>query len=307
MKTLAFGAVMAIVGIAMSMQYFTTKEDTLSISTPPVRVAHALMREGDTHYDHAVTATSTTTVREDVWVTEFSAEVQGAPHQLLHNFYLYVDGQPDTWCPDRDTILWSGGTVSAQKPSVFEEPYGILLEKGTVLRLESLFVDEGGGHGTEHEPSLRVNMRTEPAAVSKRTVPLTYAALTPAPCDLTRPIFRIDAQARDATFSTERRPFIFPSDGRILRTTAHFHASYERGIVNTLRLFLNGSRIDEFASTDVANPAERNPTLLKGESPFPIKKNDVLWMEAVFNNPSDTPVAEGMAIVSFYFAPEYAQ
>ncbi len=260
---------------------------------------HGMDMSTMTHYDEGVWVEREFVVPEDVWLTEFSTDFSGIS---AHNFYLFIKGTRDEWCPENPTAIYSGGTVSAKRPLTFNPPFGVFIKKGTTLVLKALYMAPAGDL-PESNISFSVHAEYEPATSSLRTVPIFLHFITPGPCAYTRPIFTVPAYANNAIFSSAEKPFIFSDDGHILKAMAHFHASYEKGIVNTVNIFMNGKMLDSFTTTDVGNDAERNPQLLTDEL-VRVNGGDILTMQAIFSNPRGTPVAEGMAIFGFYFAPQ---
>lgn len=252
-----------------------------------------------THYDEGVWVDKELTVPVDVWITEFSTDFTG---ESVHNFYLFIKGTHDAWCPNNPTAVYSGGTVSAKRPIVFDPPYGVFVKKGTTLILRALY-HEDAGEASHANPSFSVHARYEPAEDSTRSIPVSLYFITPGPCTYTRPVFPVPAHAKDMLYNSAERPFVFPEDGRILKAMAHFHAAYTKGISNTVRLFLNNKEIDAYTTTNVGDDAARNPRLLTDQL-VEVHRGDILTMHAIFSNPSATPVPEGMAIIGFYFAPQ---
>ncbi len=252
-----------------------------------------------THYDEGIWVDKEFTVPANIWLTEFSTEFTG---ESVHNFYLFIKDTEDSWCPENPTAIYSGGTVSARRPLTFDPPYGIFIKKGTTLILRTLYHGKAG-ETTDVIPSFSVHARFEPAGETARNVPITLHFITPGPCAYTRPLFPVPAHANDLVFSSSQKPFVFPDDGTIIKALAHFHAAYEKGIANTVSLFLNDTEIDSFTTTNIGDGAERNPRLLKDRL-VTVHRGDILTMHAIFSNPSAAPVAEGMAIIGFYFAPQ---
>ena len=302
-----------LLGLAVGLSYnrapheearqksFTIKTDPLPFD-PHAGMDMSMNMDGMTHYDMGVWAEGKFIVPEDMWVTGFSSEESGiAPH----NFYVFIQDTKDAWCPENPTAIWSGGTVTAQRPTEFESPYGVFLKKGTPLLLKAMFPPEAAAPDAQGQlSSFSVHATYEPAAVSERTKKIFLYMITPAPCSISRPVFPIPPHSVNASFTTKNKPFVFSEDGSILKAAAHFHGSYEKGIPNTVRLFLNNSEIDTFTTTNVGNDNERNPELLKKAGPVSVHAGDTLWMEGIFNNPHDSIIPEGMAIIGFYFAPK---
>lgn len=251
-----------------------------------------------THYDEGVWAEKEFTAPEDMWLTEFSTDFTG---ESVHNFYLFIKDTHDSWCPENPTAIYSGGTVSSKRPITFDPPYGIFIQKGTTLVLTALYHDAAGESAVR--PTFSVHARYEPAGSTTRSVPISLHFITPGPCTYTRPVFPVPARSKEVVYSSDQKPFVFSDDGTIIRAMAHFHAAYKKGVANTVRLFLNGTTIDSFTTTDVGDGEERNPRLLKDKL-VKVHGGDILTMHAIFSNPSAAPVAEGMAIIGFYFAPE---
>lgn len=291
-----FGALSVIIAGATMMRAHNV--NTIVIGTRPIDVLVHVHKPEDTHYDHMEWAEGTLIVPEDMWVTGLSATVEGAPHNILHNAYLSLSNERDAWCPDNPRPLWSGGTVSTKKPSTFEKPYGILLHKGDQLLLEAAF------HGEKNDNldvTFNVELTYERAGRSTRSQPLLFSMIDPSGCDRHRPIFTIPPQVTAQLYDSKQRPFVFPEDATVLRVGAHFHGSYEEDITNAVRLFLNDTMVDEFKTTTIKNDYDRNPRLGAEALPLSVQAGDKLWMEAAFDNPSDTPVFEGMAIVGFFY------
>jgi hypothetical protein len=312
-------ALMILVGIAVGLSYSSAHSDgngpseevrqgSFTITTKPLpsdpnaSVGMPMNMEGMTHYDEGVWAEGEFIVPEDMWITGFSSEGSGvAPH----NFYVFIQNTKDYWCPENPTAIWSGGTVTAQRPTEFQSPYGVFLKKGTPLLLTAMFPVEAEARDAQGQlTSFSVHAAYEPAAVSERTKKIFLYMITPAPCGISRPIFPVPPHSVNASFTTKNKPFVFPEDGSIILAAAHFHAAYEKGIPNTVQLFLNAAQIDGFTTTDIGNGDERNPQLLKKAAPVTVHAGDKLWMEAIFNNPSNYIVPEGMAIIGFYFSPK---
>lgn len=306
---LACAALLGYMGFVYSVEWsqqpgFDEVGRTITITTAPspdaMKMSHDshVDRAAMTHYDEGVWVDTEFTVPADVWLTEFSTDFTGAS---VHNFYLFVKDTHDTWCPENPTAIYSGGTVSAKRPVVFDAPYGVFVTKGTTLILRALYHAEAG-ESLEEKPSFSVHARFEPADSTTRSIPLSLHFITPGPCTYTRPIFPVPAQANTVLYSSAQKPFVFPDDGKIIKALAHFHAAYEKGVRNTVRLFLNSKEIDSFTTTNVADDAQRNPRLLTDKL-VTVRRGDILTMHAIFSNPSDALVPEGMAIIGFYFAP----
>ncbi len=270
-----------------------------SPDTPPMDHGSRAKLAAVTHYDEGAWDEKEFTVQEDMWFTEFSTDFTGSS---VHNFYLFVKDSHDTWCPENPTAIYSGGTVSATRPVTFEPPYGVFVKKGTTLVLKSMHHATENGTA-ESEDTFSVHARYEPAAYSTRSVPVSLHFITPGPCEYTRPVFTVPARTHDVAYSNTQKPFVFTEDGVILKAMAHFHASYDAGLANTVRLLLNDKELDSFTTTNIGDGAERNPRLLAGTL-VKIRSGDILTMQAIFSNPSAVNVPEGMAIIGFYFAPQ---
>ena len=300
--------IVAIAIVCMLIVIFSLwhRESTrhLLVQTAPADVPYHEHTPENTHYDHMTWAKGAAVVPEDLWITKISASVRGAPRAIFHNTYLSIENERDTWCPDNPRFIWSGSTVSTKHATIYDPPYGIFLKKGTVLDLEAAFHngnDEGSGESFK-AASLALDIQYELAPNSDRSKTLRFALIDASGCSRDRPIFTIPAGAKNAAFDTRSRPFVFDHDATILRAAAHFHGSYESSASNTLRLFLNDALIDEFTTQNITDDDARNPRLLQGQSPIPVGAGDTVWMEALFDNPSNVPVYEGMAIVGLYYS-----
>lgn len=310
-RSLFIGALLLIVLLVLlggSHAYLITSwqnKSQFEFRTDPVRLSAHRMLPGQTHYDHAVWAEGTFTVPEDSWITELSAELEGAPASKVHNFYLYRKDIPDMWCPNNPLAIWAGSTVTSRHATEFPQPYGIQVRKGDVLLVRTMFIDPRDNDDTEYPAvSLIVKAGYELSALSKRSRNTALYLIGPHACDTGYPIFPLPPHSLNAVYGTYDRPLVFQEDGQIIKARGHYHGSNEDGkVISTLRLFMNGRLIDEASSPDITDDRARNPVLLKDKIPFSIKKGDSVSMEAILSNPSDEIVPEGMAIVGLFFSP----
>lgn len=298
----------ALVTAVLAMAAPPVHPDTVAIETASVDVPvheHDPAR-GDTHYDHMLWAKGTTKAPRDLWITGFSVSVEGAPSGIVHNLYVAHEGESDAWCPENPKILWAAGSVTMLHGKEFASPYGIRVRKDTPLSVIAL-IHNGTEYGDGKEYKgvrITVRMTIEPPHNTTRSIPLTFHTITPGDCTITRPIFSLPSGARDITLSSRAHPFTFPSGGHILSAGAHFHGAYAVGARSRITLFLNDSLADSFEMDDPFKGEHRNPQLLKERVPLAVQKGDTLFLKASFDNPLPYPVEEGMALVSFYFAPE---
>jgi hypothetical protein len=284
------------------MSYVSRAE--FSISTEAIDVVVHKHAPEDTHYDHMDWARGHVVVPRDMWVTGLSTHVEGAPHGTLHNAYLMLEDENDPRCPANPALIWSGGTVTTRTPMRFDAPYGIFLKEGQTLLLEAAFHNGNlqGIGADHHDVTFTVEFEYEKSGAGTRTKPLRFSTIDPTGCDRHRPIFTIAPYAQRSAYDSTQSPFIFERSADILAAGAHFHGSYDDGVTNTMRLFLNGKLLEEFNTTNITDGNSRNPLLLIGRTPIPVRMGDALTMEALFDNPAKTPVYEGMAIVGFYYA-----
>lgn len=301
--TLGIGAALvAIIIIAAFMPKDGVEAGEFEFGTDPVELLaqHALPEHA--HYDHAVWAEGEFLVPHDAWITTFSAELLGAPPDKMHNFFVYRKSANDAWCPENPEMIWAGGTVSSRNPMEFPPPYGVHVRKGETVVVRAMLTNLADEQHTGYENvSLRVRAGYTDDTARRRNVMLYM--IGPEVCESGYPIFPLPPHSKDAVYGTEEKPFVLPLDGEIVRARGHYHGSYERDIVNTLRLYIDGRMVEEVSSSDIGNDAERNPLLLGDELPLAVSAGDSVWMEAVFSNPSDETVPEGMAIIGLFFSP----
>jgi hypothetical protein len=295
-------AVGVLLVLVLGIWLFPATADVV-VRTEPVDLDFHLHAPEETHYDHMVWAEGTAIVPHDMWVVGVTSRVEGAPHGTLHNAYLAAEGTNDLWCPENPSFVWSGGTVSTRAPLLFDPPYGIFLHEGQRIVLEAAFHNgstQGSGEDF-HNVTFELTLIGGDAGNDSRSRPLKFSMIDPTGCDRHHPIFSIPPRAKHEAYDSKKKPFVFARAAEILRARAHFHGSYEKGVTNVLRLFLNGNLVDEFTSDVITEDAARNPLMLADKLPMPVGAGDALTMEALFDNPSEAPVNEGMAIVGFYY------
>jgi|GEM_PF-2739410 len=301
-KALVLLAIVPFIAAAFVLRGHFDNVYAFEFGTDPLRLEaqHALPEHA--HYDHAIWAEGEFTAPDAVWITSLSAELVGAPPDKLHNFFLSRKNTSDAWCPNNPETIWAGGTVTSKQPTVFPSPYGIQLEKGETIVIRAMLTNVADKEHTIYD-NVSLRVYAEYTTDRTRTRNVTLYMIGPEACDSSYPIFPLPPHSKNVVYSTKEKPFVFPTDGEIIRARGHYHGSYERDIVNTLRLYMNDQLIEEVSSTNIENDAARNPLLLEDELPLAVTAGDTAWMEAIFSNPSDTIVPEGMALLGLFFAP----
>lgn len=298
-------------GLFLALQYYHATVQTpersgvhermFTISTKPVDIPSHVHSPEDTHYDHAVWADGEFRIPEDVWMTAFSTFI---PDMVFppHSFFITTNNAQDPWCPEYPAYIYAAGTVTGKRKLELPSPYGIFLERGTVLRLLAMFHNSDG----RLYPAVQFSVfaEYEPAFRTTREKRVSKYVVSASGCDRSRPLFPLPPQSYNITKTSKGLPFVFSQPGVILRMGAHFHGSYAEGVENTIHIVLNGEKIDTFVTKNVGDDEQRNPPLLLGKTPFRIQEGDKLWIEVVFNNPEREIVPEAMALVGFYFIPD---
>lgn len=305
-----------LVSLYLLRPWVSPQVESFSIDTPPLASLppheHTL---GESLFDpgHGKSATSTYyIVQKDMWVTDISVHVNGAPHDILHHLLVYEIGPPRVECPGTTAMIGIFGTESP--PTVhFPTPYGVFLPKGTRLFVGAMLHNpeppEGRGD-TYRSVSAGVTITGQTdhtnrsRMLSFHELPLTDTGNCVVGTII--PTFMVPARAHNyIKTSTTTLPsfhqetFTAPSDGIVLNFLIHAHPwdGATKG-----DLLLNAKEKGTF--TWSRNTSD--PFLWQVNGPHPlmeVAKGSRVSLSVTYTNETAVPLRDAMGIGAFYYWP----
>ena len=258
------------------------------------------------------TYSDTFVVPEDMKVARIDARVNGAPTDVLHHLSLVKNGTSSPICGARGEThksrqeLYTVSRSNVREPIEFQAPYYLPLAAGDELVLEFMEHTRNrpyGPGGTHEDVSLSVEL-TAAAADRDRTVPLRFIRprLDDTPCafPIAHQAFRVPVQ--DEPYirmpqAVDSATYTFNEPGTILTRSANVWP--QKG-GQELRVVIDGEVVDRFSPRQLDDPWSF--LIPQHDEPIRVAKGERLAIEAVYDNPYETPILDASGIFGFYFA-----
>lgn len=291
-------------------------DDELVMETSSIEVlpphGHEVGKDALLDDGHHVGATSEVfIVPKDIWVTGIAYQVVGAPALALHHGTLFKMDSRDLECPDQSPqpLLSVAQDQEHTSSMTFENGYGIFIPAGTPLMLDAMFHNPGPpiGPGDIYEDvSLKVQLTLAPPDDAPHTE-VTYhlLRLSNTPCVFeSGHTFIVPPSVTDYTFTGTDAPhdasrMQIEGPSRIVYWGAHTHG-WEGG--QTVSVKRNGEVIEVFQTARSADDPYRFDTP-HGSADLLLDANDTISIEAVYTNPTDSPLRGAMGHLGLYLAP----
>lgn len=185
-------------------------------------------------------------------------------------------------------------------------PYAIFIPQGSRLSANVMLhnpVPPNGPGGDYEDVSVHIALLGDTETAQVPVVPISIALVD----DMSRghDSFTVPANTArfirtpDASTDIGRSSYTFPTNGMLVELGAHMHAWQG---AKQVEVFLNDTKIHTFISKQGKESWDwftPHATLYQK-----VKKGDVLWLSATYENNSAEPIIGAMALVGASFAPE---
>lgn len=238
---------------------------------------------------------------KDFWITATAGKVNNGPPDILHHSILFIErgeDNPITYIDAKNKRI-----LSAEKK--FPKGFGVFIEKGTVLTLQTMF------HNATETTYSGVSFTLKLGILYPRDVPDNMKRIDVFLVDIRnekeKEYFTVPPHVKEYirtsgenNFSTSK--FTSPVDGDIIMLHPHYHVG-EGGML--LSVFLNAKKLfDFFPLKNNGAETESLLPLLSGEPAIlTVQKGDTLTVSVHYKNQASLPVTDAMGQLWIYFSP----
>jgi len=222
---------------------------------------------------------------EDIWITEITPIVEGAPAEVLHHGTIYFQNDYQKYCNDSHQIFYSSSKEMI--PVSTPKWYGYFIPKGTTLKSDMHWIH----FRNDTEKSFQnVKYKVIAKATKDNTKNLKSANifwLNIECSEINEYIFPVPP---NEIFTTSlKEPYVATEDFEMAALFSHVH-DYGKN----MKFKINGEAIWTFYPV-IENEIIKTIPPYYPQKPIKVKKSDVLDIEVTYENPTEN-VSEGMGM-----------